>query len=120
MGADPGDHIEEYQASGRGGELQTFNGSVSSKFVTKNRLQYIVRGHQLVMEGYKWSHDNRVLTVFSAPNYTYSCGNRGAILSIGADGSPKIYQFDAVPDQHGPPVIPRTKNTTMGHYFDDE
>ena len=35
-----------------------------------------VRAHQLVMEGYNWSHDRNVVTIFSAPNYCYRCGNQ--------------------------------------------
>ncbi len=31
---------------------------------------------QLVMEGYSWSHGKDVVTVFSAPNYCYRCGNQ--------------------------------------------
>ena len=34
------------------------------------------RAHQLVMEGYNWSHDRNVVTIFSAPNYCYRCGNQ--------------------------------------------
>jgi hypothetical protein len=28
------------------------------------------------MEGYNWSHENAVVTLFSAPNYCYRCGNQ--------------------------------------------
>jgi hypothetical protein len=28
------------------------------------------------MEGYNWSHDRNVVTIFSAPNYCYRCGNQ--------------------------------------------
>ena len=36
----------------------------------------VLRAHQLVMEGYNWSHDRNVVTIFSAPNYCYRCGNQ--------------------------------------------
>ena len=40
------------------------------------------RAHQLTMEGYTWCHDKNVVTIFSAPNYCYRCGNQGAILLL--------------------------------------
>ena len=40
----------------------------------------VLRAHQLVMEGYNWSHDRNVVTIFSAPNYCYRCGNQVTAL----------------------------------------
>jgi len=34
------------------------------------------------MEGYVETHDGNVVTIFSAPNYCYRCGNQAAILEI--------------------------------------
>ena len=34
------------------------------------------------MEGYNWSHERNVVTIFSAPNYCYRCGNQAAIMEI--------------------------------------
>ena len=42
----------------------------------------IARAHQLTMEGYTWCHERNVVTVFSAPNYCYRCGNQAAILEV--------------------------------------
>jgi serine/threonine-protein phosphatase 2A catalytic subunit len=42
----------------------------------------VSRAHQLVMNGYNWSHDKNIVTVFSAPNYCYRCGNEAAIMEI--------------------------------------
>lgn len=33
-------------------------------------------------QGYNWSHDMNVVTIFSAPNYCYRCGNQAAILEV--------------------------------------
>lgn len=33
-------------------------------------------------QGYNWCHDKNVVTIFSAPNYCYRCGNQAAIMEI--------------------------------------
>jgi serine/threonine-protein phosphatase 2A catalytic subunit len=34
------------------------------------------------MEGYQWQHSSMVVTIFSAPNYCYRCGNQAAIMEV--------------------------------------
>ncbi|GBF89573.1 hypothetical protein Rsub_02291 [Raphidocelis subcapitata] len=51
----------------------TFGQDISEQFNHANGLDLISRAHQLVMEGYNWSHEQAVVTVFSAPNYCYRC-----------------------------------------------
>lgn len=52
----------------------TFGQDISAAFNHANGLDLISRAHQLVMEGYNWSHEQSVVTIFSAPNYCYRCG----------------------------------------------
>lgn len=52
----------------------TFGQDISEQFNHSNGLDLISRAHQLVMEGYNWSHDENTVTIFSAPNYCYRCG----------------------------------------------
>jgi serine/threonine-protein phosphatase 2A catalytic subunit len=60
----------------------TFGSDISEMFSHKNKLTLISRAHQLVMEGYSWAHTMNVVTVFSAPNYCYRCGNQAAIMLV--------------------------------------
>eukprot|EP00116_Pleurobrachia_bachei_P004429 sb/3464691/ len=60
----------------------TFGQDISETFNHSNGLTLISRAHQLVMEGYNWCHDKNVVTIFSAPNYCYRCGNQAAIMEL--------------------------------------
>ena len=33
-------------------------------------------------QGYNWCHERNVVTIFSAPNYCYRCGNQAAIMEL--------------------------------------
>ncbi|EDO30146.1 predicted protein [Nematostella vectensis] len=79
------------------------------QFVHINNLKLICRAHQLVHEGYKYMFDEKLVTVWSAPNYCYRCGNIASILAFSdADNrEPKLFQ--AVPDYER--VIPPRTTT---------
>ncbi len=60
----------------------TFGSDISEMFNHRNGLTLVSRAHQLVMDGYNWAHNMNVLTIFSAPNYCYRCGNQAAIMEV--------------------------------------
>ncbi|KAG5484417.1 hypothetical protein LSCM4_07984 [Leishmania orientalis] len=94
--SDPTSDVDTYKRNPRGcGFL--FGPAASESFCTRNNLDFICRAHQVAMDGYFWTHDDRVVTVFSAPNYCGVNGNKGALLLIkGRAGRPIIEQFDCV------------------------
>lgn len=71
----------------------TFGEDVAKKWNHENGLDAVCRAHQLVMEGYNWSHDQNTLTLFSAPNYCYRCGNCGAVLHINENQAKEDFEF---------------------------
>ena len=48
-----------------------FGGDVTKDFNHKNKIDFIARAHQLVMDGYKVMFNEGLVTVWSAPNYCY-------------------------------------------------
>ena len=68
----------------------TFGPDVVKNFLKTNKLQKLIRSHECKSEGYEILGD--VITVFSAPNYCDSMGNKGAIIQLKKNNI-KIKQF---------------------------
>ncbi|KAJ9453315.1 Serine/threonine-protein phosphatase 5 [Diplonema papillatum] len=60
----------------------TFGPDVTREFLATNGLEYIVRSHEVKDEGYVVEHGGKCITVFSAPNYCDSVGNKAAFITI--------------------------------------
>jgi serine/threonine-protein phosphatase 2A catalytic subunit len=85
----------------------TFGQDISEQFNHANGLTLIARAHQLVMEGYNWCHEKNVVTIFSAPNYCYRCGNQAAIMELDEHLEYTFLQFDPAPRRGEPQVTRR-------------
>ena len=93
----------------------TFGSDISEQFLQTNNFQFVVRAHQLVMEGFLWAHQDLCVTVFSAPNYCYRCGNLAAIMEVEdtLNQAPKFTVYEASPEQGNPAEL----STRSPDYF---
>ncbi len=95
--SDPDPERDEFSLSPRGAGY-TFGGDVVKKFLQVNSMSHILRAHQLCQEGYQILYDDRLSTVWSAPNYCYRCGNLASVLEVSDAGDRFFNIFDAAPE----------------------
>lgn len=97
MWSDP-DESPGWSVSPRGAGY-LFGGDIVDKFNRENKIDLICRAHQLVMEGYKSMFNDTLVTVWSAPNYCYRCGNVAAILELDENLETNFKKFEAAPPE---------------------
>ncbi|XP_012246881.1 serine/threonine-protein phosphatase 5 [Bombus vosnesenskii] len=74
-----------------------FGPDVTQNFLAMNNLDYIIRSHEVKNDGYEVGHFGKCITVFSAPNYCDTMGNRGAFITLnGKDMEPHFTSYEAV------------------------
>jgi serine/threonine-protein phosphatase with EF-hand domain len=67
----------------------TFGPDVTADVLKKEGLQLLIRSHECVDMGHEWTHNDKVLTVFSASDYYEEGSNLGAYI--------KMWKKDMVP-----------------------
>ncbi|KAJ1565972.1 Serine/threonine-protein phosphatase 5 [Nowakowskiella sp. JEL0078] len=82
--------------SKRGVGIQ-FGPDITKTFCDLNKLDCVIRSHEVKQDGYAIDHDGKCITIFSAPNYCDSVGNKGAYIHITPDLKRTYHQFNAVP-----------------------
>lgn len=101
--SDPDIELLNFQISSRGAGYQ-FGLNVVNKFLSENKFDKIIRAHQLCNEGYQLHWGGKVVTVWSAPNYCYRCGNMASIMEIfdsfNGPESSRFNIFDASPSSN--------------------
>lgn len=91
-------------APSKRGISHMFGPDVTEKFIKHNNLKKVIRSHEVRQNGYEEEHNGQLVTIFSAPNYCDSVGNKGAYINIGPDLELKYTQFNAVPHPDIPPM----------------
>ena len=115
MWSDPED-IKGFKVSPRGAGF-IFGESAVDEFLQKNNLKYIVRAHQLVMEGYKLHFKDKVITVWSAPNYCYRCGNVASLMELDENLGRSFKTFEQAPLDNVVGVDGYIEDYPMSHYI---
>lgn len=105
MWSDPED-VGTWAVSPRGAGW-LFGEQVCQEFNHVNGLELICRAHQLVQEGLKYMFsDKSLVTVWSAPNYCYRCGNVASMLSFDEDLNREVKYFTET-EQNSTMMAPR-------------
>lgn len=110
--SDP-EEMQGWQLSPRGAGY-LFGGDTVATWNQRNRIELIARAHQLVMEGHKSMFDDTLVTVWSAPNYCYRCGNVAAILELDEHLNRSYKTFEAAPAEFREPP---PKNPVMEYFL---
>ena len=92
----------------------SFGPDITQAFLDKNDLNLLVRSHEVKEEGYLIEHGGKCITVFSAPNYCDSMGNKGAFIHFDSTLEPKFTQYESVPH---PDVKPMAYAAGMGGLY---
>jgi len=103
MWSDPED-IETWEISPRGAGY-IFGARVTTQFSYLNDIELTCRAHQLVQEGYKYHFpEKNLITVWSAPNYCYRCGNIASIVAFDEYLDREVKTFRDTPEPGMPQV----------------
>jgi len=82
--ADPHPNNHGFIKSPRGVSYQ-FGASNLAAFLSNNNLSHLIRSNQVCLDGYQVTFNNKLTTVWSAPNYGGKAGRVGAIVEINSN-----------------------------------
>ncbi len=103
MWSDPDEKTETWATSERGcgwyfgwKAVKQVKYFLLKQFNYNNSIDLVIRAHHLAMDGYRYSYNkDTLLTIWSAPNYYYRCGNKAAFMRVDKDLNKKIELFEA-------------------------
>jgi len=108
--SDPED-VQGWQPNTRGAGF-LFGQRATLEFCQNNHLDLITRSHQLVMEGYMYKFSEKLITVWSAPNYSYVSHNKASVLILDRDLNRQLPIF-----YEAPPQVQKQPVDYIPHYF---
>lgn len=79
--SDPVQDIIGWSENDRGVSFN-FGPDVVSRFLDKHDMDLIVRGHEVVEDGYEFFAQQQLVTIWSAPNFMGKYDNVAALMSI--------------------------------------
>ncbi|VDK42235.1 unnamed protein product [Anisakis simplex] len=79
--SDPDANVVGWAPNERGVSY-VFGAEVLAQFLRRMDLDIVVRGHQVVEDGYEFFGRRGLVTIFSAPNYCGEFDNAGAIMNV--------------------------------------
>lgn len=91
-----------------------------NEFLINNKFDYMIRSHQLVMDGFKTYFNNKLLLVWSAPNYGYRQGNKASYIKIDINSELdyEVIYFEMVKEQFKKNIPPN--NINIDYYILNE
>jgi diadenosine tetraphosphatase ApaH/serine/threonine PP2A family protein phosphatase len=95
--SDPEENVREWRPNSRGTGCIFGAPQVEGFCRVNGGLAFITRSHQLVQEGYQWFFGRKLITVWSAPNYTYRCQNLASVMQLTPENyaNPTLKRFNA-------------------------
>ena len=95
--SDPDKEVKSFSFSPRGAGY-LFGEEDTIKFNRNNNIDLIARAHQLIQEGFQFLFNDKLVTVWSAPNYCYRCGNDASIMEFDEHMNRSFKIFEACPE----------------------
>lgn len=86
------------------GQGMSFGPDITQQFLDLNKLEMVIRSHEVKQNGYEIEADGKLVTVFSAPNYCDQAENLGGYIKFSPSMIPQYFNFAAVPHPNVPPL----------------
>ncbi|VDM66196.1 unnamed protein product [Strongylus vulgaris] len=84
--ADPMLNIQGYAPNTVRGVATFFGEDTVIQCCEKLRVDLIVRAHQMMMSGYGFFCNRKLITIFTAPRYQPEANNKGAVVYVDKQG----------------------------------